>query len=438
MKICLVHTGIGRSGFGIFCSREGDILENCMMNHGLALISAYAKKHGFKDINLIDLRTLNGWDDFKRKLLELKPMVIGLGGVSVDFGVTLKCAELVKWYNKECIVIVGGPHASIMPEDALKNGNIDYVITGEGEVSFTELLTRINNGRKPKERLVKCKRIELDKLEFADRELYPYKEILKNLRVPNLTPPTVTILVARGCMYNCSFCKPGEDYIFGSKVRTRSPKNVINELIKLREKYNFNSIMIHDDNLLQDREWIKEFCKLYKENDFDQEISCQARADLICKNEDLIKLFAETGLKMLLIGFESGNQRILNFLRKGTTVEQNIKAASICKKYGIKIWANYMFGVPTETREEVLDTVRMIRKIKPEHYSPAFFTPHPGSDLFDYCKENSISLIKDYEDYSRGTEGEKIKGVDYNFLKGAIKDSMKSRGFFIRVLNLLK
>ena len=138
-------------------------------------------------------------------------------------------------------------------------------------------------------------------------------------------------------MYNCSFCQPAEKMIFGKNVRRRSPSNVIEELKILREKYKFKTLMIHDDCLTEDKKWIIEFCKLYRENDFNAKIICQSRADIICRNEDTIKLMAETGLGMLLIGFESGNQRVLNFLRKGTKVEHNFKAAEICRKYGLII-----------------------------------------------------------------------------------------------------
>ena len=138
----------------------------------------------------------------------------------------------------------------------------------------------------------------------------------------------------------------------------------------------------------------------------------------------MIKLMKKAGLSMLLIGFESGNHRILTFLRKGIKVQTNYDAANICKKYGIRIWANYMLGIPTETKEEAMDTVRMIQGIGPYTCSPAFYTPHPGSDLYDYCIKNNISLIKTHSDYRRDPSGAKIKGIDYDFLRSALKESM--------------
>lgn len=95
-----------------------------------------------------------------------------------------------------------------------------------------------------------------------------------------------------------------------------------------------------------------------------------------------------------------------------------------CREYKIKIWANYMLGIPTETKEEVMDTVRMINEIRPEHYSPAFYTPHPGSDLYAYCLKEGLSLIRSHDSYRRNPAEAKIKGLDYDFLYLAMKESL--------------
>ncbi|MFA6610251.1 MAG: radical SAM protein, partial [Candidatus Omnitrophota bacterium] len=170
---------------------------------------------------------------------------------------------------------------------------------------------------------------------------------------------------------------------------------------------------------------VLDFCAKYKKNKFNQPFICQSRADIICKNEDMVKLMARTGLVMFLIGFESGNQRILNLLRKGTTVAQNYRAAKICGKYGIRVWANYMLGIPTETKEEALDTLKMIERIKPYRASPAFYTPHPGSDLYTSCIKDGLSLVKDHKDFARSSYEPKIKGIDYIFLKDVLDRSTK-------------
>jgi len=124
---------------------------------------------------------------------------------------------------------------------------------------------------------------------------------------------------------------------------------------------------------------------------------------------------------MFIVGFESGNQRILNLLRKGTTVQQNLDAAEICHKNGVKVWANVMFGNPTETREEVQDSVNMIKQMKPHAFSPSFFSPIVGTDLYDFCKEQDLLLSDDPAHTGvRSPTEPKIKGVDYPFLASVV------------------
>jgi radical SAM superfamily enzyme YgiQ (UPF0313 family) len=149
------------------------------------------------------------------------------------------------------------------------------------------------------------------------------------------------------------------------------------------------------------------------------------------------------GLQWVLIGFESGSDRVLKFIKKGTTAAQNIEAGKICKSLGISIFANYMFGLPTETRDEMKETVRMIRQIRPAIHSPSIFTPAPGSELYDYCKEHDLSLIKSSEDYRRDPDsGAKIKGVDYRFIdrciETSLRDSPKDWIYYVFVRKLVK
>ena len=418
MKVILLFPGISGVGFNSY----GKGMEQSWISHGLCNISSYAKKEGYPT-ELIDLRCIKNWNHFEQIISEKKPDLVGITMMSVDYNPGIEAIKIIKKISPNTIIVAGGPHPTIMLEDITKVEEIDYIITGEGEISFTELLKDIDKGERPPRVIqgVSCE--DLDKLPFADRELFQDLEF--PLPVDGFERPFVTIIAGRGCKFNCNYCQPAERMIFGKKVRRRSPANAIEELVELRDRYNFNSMMIHDDCITEDRNWVMKFCRLYKEMGFTQPFACQSRADIICRNEDMVALMSEVGLKLMFIGFESGNQRVLNFLRKGTKVEHNYKAAEICRKYGVGIWANYMMGIPTETKEEVMDTVNMLKTIKPDHYSPAFYTPHPGSDLFNYCEEHGLSLIKSHDSFRRNATEAKIKGVDYDFLKQAL---MESRG----------
>jgi radical SAM superfamily enzyme YgiQ (UPF0313 family) len=293
----------------------------------------------------------------------------------------------------------------------------------------------IEGGDPPPYRVLRGDPPDLDAIPFADRDLFldewrKWGYDLDSPEVPfveELPSPFVTIIAGRGCVYNCAFCKPGEDYLFGKRTRRRSVANVIAELEMLCDRYHFASFMFHDDCLTEDRDWVIEFTDEYRARGFTQPFFCQSRADIIVKHEDMAARMAAAGLRGYFVGFESGNDRVLKFIRKGTTVEQNRQAARICRKYGISIWANYMMGLPTETREEVMDTVRLMKEMDPDYYSPAFFTPHPGTDLYDYVVENDLSRITDYDSYRRNPTEPKIKAQDYEFLRRAMAESQRRK-----------
>ena len=208
--------------------------------------------------------------------------------------------------------------------------------------------------------------------------------------VLGLEPPLVTIVAGRGCSYNCSFCQPAERALFGPVVRRRSVGSVIAELRELRDRYAFRSLMIHDDCLLEDPAWVVEFARAYQAEPFGQPFYCQGRADLICRHEDALIRLAGAGLRAISIGFESGNDRVLRLLRKGVTVEQNRQAAAICHRLGLRIFGNYMLGLPTETPEEMMDTARLVRDLGAAFNNVSLYAPSPGSDLYDWCRQRGL------------------------------------------------
>jgi len=413
VKIVFVYPAITDSGFNV----EGKPILFNQIHHGLCYLSAVCKKEGFSDIELIDLRMLDGWKAFEDAVRAKRPDVVGVTMMSPDYPYATKCLEIVKGIDKGIKTIVGGLHPTIMTEEVGLDANIDFIVVGEGELVFPKLLKQLDRGELP-DRIIKGIRPDVNELPFIDRELFRCLEMPYDFFLPL---PFVTILAGRGCGYNCRFCSPAGKIMHGHRIRRRSVENVIEELHYLRDTYGVKSIQFWDDCFTEDKRWVMEFCDRYKGEGFKLPFVCQTRADIICRNPDMMKKLKKTGLKMASIGFESGNDRVLKFMNKGTTVKKNLEAAKICKRLGIKIWAYHMFGVPTEKPDEVWDTVNMIKKIGPYRSSAAFFAPHPGSYLYDYCKEHGLSLIDAHGSFVRfpDVDEPKIKGIDYRLLKKA-------------------
>ena len=427
MKVTLVCSGGGVDGF----NSAGKGMSGGWIGHGLALLSACAKEAGH-EVDLIDRRALRDWDHFREEIRSRAPDVAGFGMLSVDFNPAMRGIELAKEVNPNTIIVTGGPHPTLAPDEVLDSPLVDHLVLGEGEITFIEMLRRFERGEKV-ERVIQGERPELDRLPYADRDIYldewrkagyDYDSPEAPLSAETL-PPFVTIIAGRGCRYNCSFCKPGEDILFGKGVRRRSVSHVIGELKHLRDKYHFNTLMIHDDCLTEDRDWVTAFCDAYQAEGFTQPFWCQARVDHVVRYEDMIRRMAQVGLAGLFLGFESGSDRVLKFIRKGTSLAKNLEAAHICRNYGIRIWANYMLGLPTETEEEIKDTIAMLKEIDPDYYSPAFYTPYPGNDLYNYCMEHDLSLVKDHDGYSRNPTEPKIRGHNPEFLRWALEESQR-------------
>jgi anaerobic magnesium-protoporphyrin IX monomethyl ester cyclase len=415
MHATLIFPGIALPGFDSF--KKKATVEANFIDHGLASISASAKAAGHTT-DLVDLRALTGWDDFRAAVRGRGPL-FALTSWSLHYPDAARAIRIVKEEREDAIVVLGGVHATIQTPQVLANRLIDHVITREAEISFVELLADLEAGRTP-ERLIAGKGPDLDAIPWIDRDLFDPTGEMAVPMVPGLPTPFVTTNAGRGCPFKCNFCQPAERSVFGNRIKLRSPRNVVDELLSLRDRFGFRSWMAHDDLFFINQKWNREFCDLYRSAGLTQPYICQMRADLICKYPDVVGLMAETGLSWAMIGFESGNQRILDFLQKETTVEENLRAAEICRERGVKIWANTMFGVPTETRAEVLDTVRMIWRMRPDHLSASFFTPTPGSDIAGDVERLGLAIVDPFEGSCRTPNQGKIKGVDYDWLARAI------------------
>ncbi|HJU04496.1 MAG TPA: radical SAM protein [Nitrospiraceae bacterium] len=416
MHVTLIFPGIALPGFDSF--KKKSTIEANFIDHGLASLSASAKAHGYT-IDLIDLRTLRDWQQFREEVRRRATKVWGITSWSLHYPDAVRAIRIVKEEKEDAIVIFGGVHATIHTQQVASNRLIDHIVTQEGEISFVKLLDRIAGGQ-PADRIIPGEGPVLDDLPWADRDLFDISGELATPMAPGLPTPFVTTNAGRGCPFKCNFCQPAERAVFGNRVKMRSQRNVIDELRALDMRFHFHSWMAHDDLFFINHRWTREFCTQYRAAGFTQPYICQMRADLMCRYPDVVRQMAETGLAWAMVGFESGSQRILDLFEKETTVEENLKAARICKEHGIKIWANIIVGAPTETRAEVMETIRMIWKINPDHLSISFFTPTPGSGMAEEVERKGLVVVDPYNGSCRTPNAAKMKDIDYEWLTRAI------------------
>jgi radical SAM superfamily enzyme YgiQ (UPF0313 family) len=350
--------------------------------------------------------------DFVRDLQDMQPDWVCISASYLDTQAAKKAAMLTKQNFPSTKVVVGGLSPTLDTHLWEEDKNFDYIVTNEGEVVLPKILEGTITGR-----VIKGIQPDLSTLPFADRESFIYPYEMSCSFSPNQPSPMVTMLSARGCPFQCTYCQPAERMVFGKGTRFRSPEHVIAELKELRAKYGFKSITFWDDTFTISKVWLEEFAELYKQEKFDAEITVCNRADIICKDESVVELLASIGVKWFIIGFETGTDRLLTFLKKGTTVEMNIKASKICKKHGIKTFGTFMLGLPTETNEDALNTYQMIRDIQPDYKMVFYFTPIPGTEIFSFCEKNDLILRSEMLDINRTSNYKpKIKGIDYAFL----------------------
>ncbi|MGA1794515.1 MAG: B12-binding domain-containing radical SAM protein [bacterium] len=287
-----------------------------------------------------------------------------------------------KWDGK---VMVGGPHASIRPEDFVDYS--DYIVIGEGEKVVLDII----------EENVANKILQGEKIEDLDSLPRPAWD--KFVRLPYdwgdkwvNSYPIFTLNTSRGCPFNCKFCSVKG--IWGKDYRSMSAKRIYNDILHLKENYRAECIYFREDNFTLNRERIVALCNMLIKNYIDVDWICETRADSLVDSK-FVSLMAKAGCRAFYIGVESGSQRMLDFMKKGITTEQIIKAFENAHRANIKTYASLIYGVPTETKKDIELTNKLIKKIKPDFIGKNVFVGLPGSELYEYVKKNRLYEYQD-------------------------------------------
>ena len=351
---------------------------------GIAYIAAYLRKHGH------ECRILDGVAQ-PYPLEKICKLVRGYDiiGITVVSTYAVRAIELIQALKRSGIsepVVVGGPHVTVMPESLLERG-ADFAVIGEGELTMRELveclagnknieqvpgLVFYKNGRfvytPPRAHID-----PLDRIPLPARDLLPM-HMYRSSIARSTRQPSHSMLTSRGCPGVCTFCSKKT---FGIKTRYFSVARIVEEFFILRNKYGAKDVAVWDDNFVTNHEMVLAVCEQLKKRNFNIPWSVESRIDVV--NRKVLYALKEAGCTFIAYGIESGSQRVLEHINKQITKEEIVEAIHMTKEVGIQIRGYFMLGLPTETKEEMEDTIRFAIELDTELVSFTIFVPLPGT-----------------------------------------------------------
>jgi len=399
-------------------------------DHGLGLLRTILHQNGIQT-DIVSTRAVTSWDQLRRQLAGYEMALMNVR--SYTFPAGSKAARLFKEVNPNGVVMAGGMHATVAPDEMLEIAEFDHICQGPGEKVIVDLVRdhaafpRLFQG---------VGAASMAEWPMIDRTLWPRPASRQAVRRFKwhwpMEPecgwgpgPVATIITSRVCPWQCVFCNENS-YI--PNMGRKPVDAVIDELNYLDRTYGVGSVVIHDSMFFQNPSWLKEWIEKYprKANKL-WPYWAAGRADTVRQWPDLFEaLLRETNWNLISIGFESGSDRILRLLNKECTEEDNAFTIDLVNRIGDEMeregkpaprfWSNIMLGIPGETHEDAFKTMRMIKRMKRLFPSISYYAPYPGSALgFQLIAEGKSLMSK--ENYHRFPDDEKVKGVDYKFYR---------------------
>lgn len=384
----------GRGGtlyYPIWLAYATGILEK--ENHNVRLIDAVARNWNLED-------TLHDVDKFKPELIVSESNFQSLNN---DVNALKTLAE-----STGATSVLVGPPTSQYKERILDQG-IDFLAPHEYDFTLKNLVKSLENGKITEDQPGVTYRDENGKLvdhpnsisSSADlndlpfvSEVYKKHLNIKDYFLNHSLYPMVQIFTGRGCPNRCTFCSWPET-LMGRKYRVRSVESIVEEFIYIKKNLpEVKEIFIEDDTFTIDKNHLQDFCKQINDLDTDFAWSCQTKANLDYQSMQLMK---KAGCRLLDVGYESGNAKILENIKKDITVEQLREFTINAKKAKLKILADFVIGFPGEDQNSINDTINLINEVKPDLLQVSVATPIPGTEFYEYCKSNHYLITDDLE-----------------------------------------
>ncbi|MEK7790115.1 MAG: radical SAM protein [Deltaproteobacteria bacterium] len=376
---------------------------------GLMTIAAMVLKRGHK-VEVLDLSYERYHYDFvKKKIEQYKPDIVGIGATTPFMNQARDISVLVKSIWPEIVTVVGGPHASALPYESLKESMFDIAVVGEGDYTFSEIVDGRSfetiNGiyyrrgghilNTPPRNFVQ----NLDELPMPALELYDasfYKNKVSHLWTRR-TPCTV-LEFSRGCVYKCNFCASKNTMALG--YRKKSPERCAEE-VKYLSRCGYKEFVLVDDIFTSDNKWALAVSEALIKANTDVLWTCTNGIRVESADDRLFKVMRKAGCYRVAFGFESGNDEVLKKFGKGgqATIEQGFQAVKLARKSKIDTSGYFMLGLSHDTEETMTDTIRYAKALELDMLKFGKTIAFPGTSMFnEYSK---IGLIKSYnwDDY---------------------------------------
>jgi anaerobic magnesium-protoporphyrin IX monomethyl ester cyclase len=368
---------------------------------GLLHIAAYLEKHTQHHVEILDTQVEQlGYEQLKHVVAQKRPDVVGITVMTLTLIDVMKTVRLVKEIDEGIWVVLGGPHVHIFPVETIGMPGVDYVVLGEGEVTFGHLVDNLHDREALKEvkglvfqdngRVVKTgirPLIDnLDELPFPARHLTPYWEYSSLLAKRT---PVTTMFTSRGCPYRCSFCDRPH---LGKRFRWRSAKNVVDEMEECMNM-GIHEFLVYDDTFTVHRQRVFDICDEIIRRRLDIGWDIRTRVDKV--NEEMLRKLKRAHCERIHYGVEAGTEKILEVLQKDITLEQARRAFRMTKEVGISTLAYFMIGSPTETREDIMETIQFMKELDPDFAHVTILCPFPATAVYFQGLRQGV-IGKDY------------------------------------------
>ncbi len=416
------------------CEQRTDSYQYMMVPISLPSIAAILRKNGF-EVKIYDCIADNiGLKDLESILADEKPLLAIINIATLTFNTDMETAALC---GKLGIVSAAiGIHITTLPEYSLKNSDLDAAIRGEPEMISLNLAKALANNLpledvrgvsfKKGEKIIHNPDAPL--IENLDELPFPARDLLHNEKyIAPITHRPYTLLIAgRGCPFNCIFCTANKYY--GKKQRIRSPENILEEIREIVNKYKIYDIGMWSDTFTFNKEQVIGTAKGIIREGLKINWFCNSRVDTI--DEEMIKLMADSGCKVITFGVESLDENILRNIRKNISLEQVKKAVELCRKHRIESQLHLIFGLPGETRETMDKTIKEVIKLDPDYAQFYCAVPFPGTEFRDYVIDKGYFKDADWSEYEINKALVSYPGLSKEDIQNARKKAY--RRFYLR------